>query len=133
MKLWPDLFWEPRAVNLLASLVTIINFFFIGRWLFGRLYGYASALLVTLFPWEIWFGLSGMAESLTHMFLSLGVLWFVRWNQTKRSIHLVFSSLGLLFATMLRYETWFYSLVYFALVLFLAYRYKILNLSLIHI
>lgn len=122
MQFWHDIFREPRAVNLLASLVTTVNFFFIGRYLFGRWVGYASALLVALFPWEIWFGLSGMSESLTHMFLSLGVVFFCRWLKTGRERDLWLTSAGLLGATMLRYEAWFYSLTYAGIVLFLLYR-----------
>ena len=119
---WPDLFRAPRAVNLIASLVTLLNFFFIGRYLFGRLAGYATALLAAFFPWEIWFGLSGMSESLTQMFLSFGLLFFCRWLHTERPRDLWLASAGLLGATMLRYEAWFYSLTYAAIVLFLVYR-----------
>ncbi len=127
MNFWPDLFWEPRVVNIIASLITIVNFFFIGRWLFGKWQGYATAALIGLFPWEIRFSLSGMAESLTYMFLSLGLAWFVRWLQTNNLRHLTFASLGLLGATMLRYEAWFYSLIYAVVVLFIAYRRKTFN------
>lgn len=127
MNFWPDLFWEPRIVNIIASLITIINFFFIGRWLFGKWQGYATAALIGLFPWEIRFSLSGMAESLTYMFLSLGLAWFVRWLQTNNLRHLTFASLGLLGATMLRYEAWFYSLIYAAIVLVIVYRRKTFN------
>jgi hypothetical protein len=107
---------------LLASLITTTSFFFIGRYLFGRLAGYGTALLAALFPWEIWFGLSGMSESLTNMFLSVGMLFFCRWLQTARSRDLWLASAGLLGATMLRYEAWFYSITYAAIVLFLTYR-----------
>jgi len=122
MNFWSDLYWQPRAVNLLASCITTLNLFFLGRWLFGKGYGYACAALVALFPWEIKFGLSGMAESLTHMFLSIGVMWFARWLQTRHLSHLSFAALGLLGATMLRYEAWFYSLTFCGIVLFLSLR-----------
>ncbi len=121
---WPDLLRLPRAVNLLCSIGTTINFFFIGRTLFGRLNGYATALLAALFPWEIWFGLSGMSESLTHFFLSLGVVFFCRWltEDRPRLIWLPLASLGFLGATMVRYEAWFYSALYALIVLFLVWR-----------
>lgn len=121
LQIWPDLFREPRAVNLVASLVTTTSFFFIGRSLFGRLAGYGTALLAALFPWEIWFGLSGMSESLTHMFLSVGMLFFCRWLQTERSLNLWLASAGLLGATLLRYEAWFYSITYAVIILCLTY------------
>jgi 4-amino-4-deoxy-L-arabinose transferase-like glycosyltransferase len=122
MNFWPDLFWEPRVVNMLASLVTTGHAFLLGRWLFGRACGYATALLVGLFPWEIRFGFSGMAESLTYMFLMIGIAWFVRWLYNSRYTYLFYASLGFLGATMLRYEAWFYSLVFAGIVLFVAWR-----------
>jgi hypothetical protein len=122
MAIFPDLFYVPRVVNMLASCVTVINFFFIGRWLFGRWVGYGSAAMVAIFPWEIWFGMSGMAESLTHMFLSFGVMFLVGWLQFERTPFLVLASVGFLGATALRYEAWFYSAIYAGLVLFLVYR-----------
>ncbi len=117
LQIWPDIFREPRLVNLLASLLTTVNFFFIGRFLFGRWAGYGTALLAALFPWEIWFGLSGMSESLTQMFLSFGLVFFCRWLRTQNSRDLWLTSLGLFGATMLRYEAWFYSITYSAIVI----------------
>ncbi|HEX2913979.1 MAG TPA: hypothetical protein VH186_24455 [Chloroflexia bacterium] len=124
MNFWPDLLHLPRAVNTVASLVTTVNFFFIGRTLFGRLNGYLTAILAALFPWEILFGLSGMSESLTHVFLSTGVLFFCRWlaKEDARPLWLVPASLGFLGATMLRYEAWFYSAVYALIVLYVAWK-----------
>ncbi len=124
MHFWPDLLRVPRLVNMVASIITTINLFFIGRALFGRTAGYASAALAAIFPWEIWFGLSGMSESLTHVFLTTGVVFFSRWLTRKdpRLSWLVLASLGFLGATMLRYEAWFYSAVYALIALVIALR-----------
>jgi hypothetical protein len=122
MAIFPDLFYVPRVVNMLASCVTVVCFFFIGRWLFSRSVGYGSAAAVAVFPWEIWFGMSGMAESLTHMFLSLGIMFFAGWLRFERTDFLVLASVGFLGATTLRYEAWFYSAVYVLIVLVLVIR-----------
>lgn len=124
MHFWPDLLKVPRAVNMVASIITTINIFFIGRTLFGRTTGYFTAALVAIFPWEIWFGLSGMSESLTHVFLTTGVVFFSQWLTRKdpRPYWLVLASLGFLGATMLRYEAWFYSAVYALIALIIALR-----------
>lgn len=121
MHFWPDLLHVPRLVNFTASAITTINFFFIGNWLFGRANAYLTAMLAALFPWQIWFGLSGMSESLTNMFLSFGVLFFCRWLATERNNNLYWAGLGLLGATALRYEAWFYSVIYALLVLGVVY------------
>lgn len=124
MHFWPDLLRVPRLVNMVASIITTVNLFFIGRALFGRTAGYVSAALAAIFPWEIWFGLSGMSESLTHVFLTTGVAFFAQWL-TRKNPHvswLVLASLGFLGATMLRYEAWFYSAVYALIALIIALR-----------
>jgi hypothetical protein len=124
MNFWPDLLRLPRLVNMLCSIGTTINFFFIGRFLFGRLNGYATALLVAIFPWEIWFGLSGMSESLTNFFLSLGLVFFCRWlTQPQAKVYwLALASIGFLGATMLRYEAWFYSVLFVLVSLYITWR-----------
>ncbi|MBN9390474.1 MAG: glycosyltransferase family 39 protein [Chloroflexi bacterium] len=124
MHFWPDLLRVPRLVNMLSSIVTTVNLFFIGRALFGRNAGFVSAALAAIFPWEIWFGLSGMSESLTHVFLTTGVVFFTQWLTRKdpRAGWLVLASLGFLGATMLRYEAWFYSAVYALIALVIALR-----------
>ncbi len=124
MHFWPDLLKVPRVVNMVASIITTINLFFIARLIFGRTAGYFTAGLAAIFPWEIWFGLSGMSESLTHVFLTTGVVFFAQWLTRKdpRPYWLVLASLGLLGATMLRYEAWFYSAVYALIALIIALR-----------
>ncbi len=125
MNFWPDLLRLPRTVNMLCSIGTTINLFLIGRSLFGRQNGYATALLAAFFPWEIWFGMSGMSESLTHFFLSLGLVFFCRWLSRAPAVSpvwLVLASGGFLGATMVRYEAWFYSAAYAAAVLYVSWR-----------
>lgn len=124
MHFWPDLLKVPRAVNMVASIFTTINLFFIGRALFGRTAGYFTAAMAAIFPWEIWFGLSGMSESLTHVFLTTGIAFFTQWLTRKdpRPYLLVLASLGFLGATMLRYEAWFYSAVYALIAMIIALR-----------
>ncbi|MDB5082454.1 MAG: hypothetical protein JWP00_4378 [Chloroflexi bacterium] len=124
MHFWPDLLMVPRAVNMVASIITTINLFFVGRALFGRTGGYLTGAMAAIFPWEIWFGISGMSESLTHVFLTTGVVFFTRWltRPSPRPFWLVLASLGFLGATMVRYEAWFYSAVYALIALIIALR-----------
>jgi hypothetical protein len=124
MNFFPDLLRVPRVVNTLCATFTTINLFFIGRLLFGRWTGYLAGLLAAIFPWEIWFGLSGMSESLTHFFLSFGIVFFVYWLQNEIASRwwLVLASVGFLGATMLRYEAWFYAAVYAVVVFFVTWR-----------
>ena len=130
MGFWPDLLHVPRLVNIICSVGTTVNLFFIGRQLFGRLNGYGTALLAAIFPWEILFGLSGMSESMTHFFLSFGFVFFLKWLKSSPAITypILVASLGFLGATMIRYEAWFYSTVYAAIVVYFIWQYRA-NLS----
>lgn len=124
LNFWPDLLRLPRLVNIICSAFTTINLFLVGRFLFGRINGYLTGFLAALFPWEIWFGISGMSESLTHFFLTFGLVFFCIWlNSTPgRNWWLLLASFGFLGATMVRYEAWFYSAVYALLALYLTWR-----------
>ena len=130
MGIWPNLLYVPRVVNMLCSVGTTISFFFIGRSLFGRLNGYATALLAAIFPWEIWLGMSGMSESIANFCLSFGMLFFCRWLKSEPGQFrwLVIASFGFLGATMVRYEAWFYSAIYAVIVLYFIWQYRA-NLS----
>ncbi len=126
MGIKPDLLLIPRLVNMVCSIGTTLNLFFVGRTLFGRLNGYLTALLVAFFPWEIWFGLSGMSESITNFFLTFGLLFFCIWLKTNyaKPAFLLFASLGFLGATMVRYEAWFYSAVFATIAFYFIWFYR---------
>ena len=114
--------FTPRAMNVAFTAWTLINLYFIGRTLGDRWSGVIAVAIGAIFPWTIWLGVSGMSEPLFHAVLTTGVLGFVRWLRNSRDRWLLVAGLGLLLATMVRYEGWFYAAVYMALVVGVAWR-----------
>lgn len=115
MWLWNDIFLAPRLVHLLCSFGTLANMMLLARALFAQRAAYATVLLTAVFPWEVWFSLSGMSESVSHLLLSGALLAFVLWADSRRQRHALRAAGLLMLATMVRYEAWFYSLAFTAL------------------
>lgn len=112
----------PRAIDALLTVWTLLNLYLIGRTIGGRLAGAIALLLGAIFPWVVWFGVSGMAEALFHATLSAGALGLVRWSLHRGDRDLLLGAIGFLLATMVRYEGWFYAAVFGALVVGIAWR-----------
>lgn len=109
---WDNLYLAPRLVNLLCSFGTLANLLLLGRALFGERVGYLTALLAAVFPWEVWFGLSGMSESISHLLLSGAALLVVAWASSNRLRSALGAAVLIALATMVRYEAWFYALAF---------------------
>ncbi len=117
----------PRVVDALLSLVLLANLYLIGRLLGGRQAGAVAASLGAVFPWVIWMGVSGMAEPLFHATLSAGALGLALWLREQRQRWLALAAAGLLLATMVRYEGWFYAGVFAGLVAAVTWRRGLLS------
>lgn len=118
----------PRVVDALLTIVLLINLYLIGRTIGGRLAGAIAAGLAALFPWVVWMGVSGMAEPLFHATLSFGALGLTRWLTTNRDRWLLVAAIGLLLATMVRYEGWFYAGTFTGVVLVVIWQQQRLTL-----
>lgn len=116
-----------RVVDALLTLVLLVNLYLIGRALGGRPAGLIAAGLGAIFPWVVWMGVSGMAEPLFHATLSTGILGLVLWLRDPRERWLALAAAGLLLATMVRYEGWFYAGVFAGLIAFVAWRRGLLS------
>lgn len=117
-----SLTFTPQALSVVCTLLTLSNLFLIGRRISGDAAGFVAAMLAVLFPWVLWFGPSGMAESLFSATITTGALGLVCWIVDQRIRWLALASTGFLLSTMVRYEGWFYSAVFLAVVLVIAWR-----------
>ncbi len=117
-----SLTFTPRLLNALFTAATLVNLYLIGRAISGRQAGMVAATLGALFPWSVWFGVSGMAEPLFHATLSAGVLGLALWLQDQRTRWLLMAATGLLLATMVRYEGWFYVAVFAVLIVGISWK-----------
>jgi Dolichyl-phosphate-mannose-protein mannosyltransferase len=113
LALYRDLYFTPKIVNLLLSATAVIVVYFLGRELFGRTVGVLTATLFALLPWNLWLGISGMTSDLpSAIMIALFGFFLFRWFETDRPEGLITASVCLLAANGMRYETWFFSVVF---------------------
>ena len=113
----PDLFVTPRVVNLIVSSLAVVSVYLLGRELFGRAAGLATAFLFTFQPWHVWLGMSGMSSDLPSVVLiPLFGLYLIRWLRTDEPKALVAAAAALAVANGFRYENWLFAGVFSAVV-----------------
>ncbi len=109
----PDLFITPRVVNLIISSLAVVSAYLLGRELFGRAVGLATAFLFTFQPWHVWLGMSGMSSDLPSLVLiPLFGLFFFRWLRTDQPTAVVAAGACLAVANGFRYENWLFAAVF---------------------
>jgi hypothetical protein len=112
-----DLFITPRLVNLLVSSLAVVSAYGLGRELFGRTVGLATAFLFTFQPWHVWLGMSGMSSDLPSVALiPLFGMFLIRWLRTDAPRALVAAAAMLALASGFRYENWLFCIVLSGLV-----------------
>lgn len=107
LKIYPHILTVPWLVNLAASTATIICLVWLAKALdiqqIGRIF---VVLLVADLPWFVWLSVSGLAEPLFCLFVSMAYAGLVQWRKSGDDWALWVSSLGLLVAGMLRFDGW---------------------------
>lgn len=122
LAVWNNIYDAPKLLNTIAGLVTIVNIYVITRTLSRQRAAVIAAFLAAIFPFEVWFSVSGMSEPLFHAFLTAAVAGFVRWWQSNRLVPLAVASAMMCAATAIRYEGWFYAAVMLAIVCITAWH-----------
>lgn len=116
-----DLYVTPRIVNLIVAAVSVIVAYCLGRELFGRRIGLATATLVAFQPWRIWLGMSGMTSDLpAATMIAVFAIFLARWLRTDRPRHLLLAAAALAVGNGFRYEAWLFALVFSGLVVVMA-------------
>src|SRR5579875_3059314 len=122
LALWDNLYDAPKLLSTIAGLSTLVSIYVIARTLSGRRAAVIAAFLAAIFPFEVWFSVSGMSDPIFSAFLAASVAGFVHWWRSNRWLPLVFASLMMLAATAIRYEAWFYAIVMAAIVTITAWH-----------
>lgn len=120
LALWDNLYDAPKLLSTICGLITIANLYLITRTLGGRRAALIAGLLAALFPFEVWFSVSGMSEPVFHALLTTSIAAFVRWQRSGRSATLALTGLALCAATAVRYEGWFYAAILVPMILLIA-------------
>jgi hypothetical protein len=114
-----DLFVTPRIVNLVLSSIAVITVYMLGREMFGRGAGLATAFLFTFQPWHVWLGMSGMSSDLPSVVLiPLFGMFLIRWLRHDDSRALLAAAASLALSNGFRYENWLFAVVLSAVIVF---------------
>lgn len=116
LALWGNLYDAPKLLSTIAGLSTIASIYVITRAISSRRAAVIAAFLAAIFPFEVWFSVSGMSDPIFSAFLAASVAGFVHWWRSNRLAPLTFASIMMMAATAIRYEAWFYAAVMVAIV-----------------
>jgi hypothetical protein len=115
--IWNDVLLVPRMLNFTLGVLIIVGFYLIGSTLVDRRAGVLAALLVAVFPYEVWLSMSGMSEPLFHALIVGGLFGTVLWWRNGSQRALLAGGIALAAATAVRYEAWFFVAVFIPVVL----------------
>jgi len=114
-----DLFIAASIVNFIFSGLTVIYFYSVVRLSFGMKTAFFSALIFSLFPFQVWLSISGLPESVFFFFIIAGIYYFIRWKfYGQLKIYLLLSAISFALSNGFRYEGWLFSAVLVLLILF---------------
>ncbi|MFC2171016.1 hypothetical protein ACFLU6_00115 [Acidobacteriota bacterium] len=112
-----DLILSLTLTSCVSSIIELVLLFLLARALFDHATGHVVLLLVGFLPWQIWLGLS-MTEMTLYFASALGAfLYLVKWQSGGEGSHVVTAGCFLLFATMLRPESWTFAAFFSAYLL----------------
>ena len=95
-------------VNSIFSMASIVLIYKITQTLFpGRPFSPPLAAAIFAFcPLLVWLGLSGLSEPIFHFFMLMGILFMLLADRHKQPRAYLYSSIGFLGASTIRYEAW---------------------------
>jgi 4-amino-4-deoxy-L-arabinose transferase-like glycosyltransferase len=105
--LFPDPVWSVRLVNLLFGVATVPIFWGLVRRVFAAETAWLAAVLLALLPLHVELSATSLAEVSFALEMLVGV-WLVSTIREARSWHLVAGLTALSWATMTRYEAWWF-------------------------
>ena len=110
LKLWPDLFITPRAVNFVFGILSLISLTWLSYELFkNRHITIVTAFLGSVFSHRVVLSLVPLAEIMFIFMVVTAMVFFARWLSSRRLLELIISSFFLAFSSTIRYEGWVFS------------------------
>ena len=117
LRLWPDLLLAPVALSFVLSVLSAWFLALTAARLGGWPAGLVAGALAAIFPWSVWFGLSGLVEAPFAAAVAAAAFGLVGWLRDGRMGHLWLAAICLLISAALRYEGWFFSAAFAAIIL----------------
>lgn len=103
-----DLFTAATTVNFIFSTFTLIYFFKVVEITFERKIAFWSALIFSIFPFQVWLSISGLPESISYFFIISSLYYFIKWKRDNKVKYLLIASILIALASGFRYEAWLF-------------------------
>jgi len=112
-----DLFLAVLFVNITFSALSLVYFYNIIDLTFDKKVAFFSALIFSLFQFQVWLSISGLPEPIFFFFVIGGIYYFLVWKKTDKISSLLLSSIFFALGNLFRYEGWIFSGVFVFLVI----------------
>jgi len=112
-----DLFLAVLFVNITFSALSLVYFYNIIDLTFDKKVAFFSALIFSLFQFQVWLSISGLPEPIFFFFVIGGIYYFLVWKKTDKIFSLLLSSIFFALGNLFRYEGWIFSGVFVFLVI----------------
>lgn len=103
-----DLFTAATTVNFIFSTFSLIYFFKVVEITFERKIAFWSALIFSIFPFQVWLSISGLPESISYFFIISALYYFIKWKRDDKTKYLLIASILIALASGFRYEAWLF-------------------------
>lgn len=123
-----DLFLAVLFVNITFSALSLIYFYRIVDLIFDKKVAFFSALIFSLFQFQVWLSISGLPEPIFFFFIIGGIYYFLIWKKTDKVTSLLLSAVFFTGGNLFRYEGWIFSAVFIFLVI-VKHRRNIIDLD----
>ncbi|MBN1633598.1 MAG: glycosyltransferase family 39 protein [Ignavibacteria bacterium] len=119
-----DIITAATTLNFIFSAITLIYFYKIILITTDRKTAFWSAIIFSIFPFQVWLSLSGLPESAMFFFVTAGAYYLIKWRQVNKNYYLLLSAVFLMLSNGFRYEGWFFSMTLVLMVIYYGFKEK---------
>lgn len=119
-----DIITAATALNFIFSALTLIYFYKVILIAVDRKTAFWSAIIFSIFPFQVWLSLSGLPESAMFFFVTGSAYYLVKWRQENKKYYLLLSAVFVMLSNGFRYEGWLFSAALVLIVIYYGFKEK---------
>lgn len=119
-----DIVTAATTLNFIFSALTLIYFYKVILISVDRKTAFWSAIIFSIFPFQVWLSLSGLPESAMFFFVIGSAYYLVKWRQINKIYFLFLSAVFVMLANGFRYEGWLFSAALVLIVMYYGFKEK---------
>jgi hypothetical protein len=118
--IWNNIFIAPRILHLIFGVLSVIVFYLMNTYFFGKRIAFYSSLILIFFPWHVILSVLTLSEIPFLLFILLALYFLYRFKKDlkRRLLFLFISAFMLACASLMRYDGWALSLFFIFFLLF---------------